>query len=174
MTGRDPELVPYDPAWPIRFAVEAARLEEALAPVVGIEHVGSTSIPGLAAKPTIDIAVGLANLELGALRAKRIEALGYSYGGDHGLPQHVFRKGAAVPWDYLVHVVEHEGQMWRDYLRFRDHLRSHPEDAERYATLKASLLVGRGGWYRGVDKEPFIAPTLRGTQAPTADLSGTT
>ena len=130
--------------------------------MVGIEHVGSTSVPGLAAKPTIDIAVGLPSIELGALRTARIEALGYSYSGDHGLPQHVFRKGDAFPRDFLVHVIEHGGRMWCDYLRFRDHLRSHPEDAERYAALKASLLVGRGGWYRGVDKERFIGPILRG------------
>jgi len=50
--------------------------------------------------------------------------------------------------------------MWRDYLRFRDHLRSHPLDAERYAALKAALLVGRGGWYSGRDKASFIAPIL--------------
>ena len=166
MTGDDPVLTPYDPAWPLRFAAEAACLVEALAPVVGIEHVGSTSVPGLAAKPTLDIAVGLPSLELGALRTTRIEALGYHYGGDHGLPQHVFRRGSAVPWDYLVHVVEHGGRMWCDYLAFRDHLRSHPEDAGRYAALKASLLVGRGEWYHGLDKEPFIGPILRGGGSP--------
>jgi len=46
--------------------------------------------------------------------------------------------------------------MWRDFLRFRDHLRSHPDDARRYEELEAALLVGRGGWYRGLDTQAFI------------------
>lgn len=158
----DVALTPYDSTWPERFAREAVALESALAPVLGIEHVGSTAVPGLAGKPTIDIAVGLESLALGSSRTRRIEALGYHYGGTHGKPQHVCRKGDAVPWEYLVHVVERGGRMWRDYLRFRDHLRSHPEDARRYEALKASLLVGRGGWYRGADKQAFITPILAG------------
>ena len=156
----DRSLAAYDPAWPRRFAGEAPRLVVALAPVLAIEHVGSTSVPGLAAKPTVDIAVGVPTLALDADAHARMEALGYRYGGTHDLPQHVFRKGAAVPWEVLVHVVEHGGGMWRNFLRFRDHLRSHPADARRYEELKAGLLAGRGGWYRGVDKQPFIASVL--------------
>jgi GrpB-like predicted nucleotidyltransferase (UPF0157 family) len=154
----DHELTPYDPRWPVRFASEAVLLGEALAPVVAIAHVGSTAVPGLAAKPTIDIAVGVATLELPTAARQRMEKLGYHYGGTHDRPQHVFRKGRDVPWEVIVHVVEHNGVMWQDYLRFRDHLRSHRPDARRYEALKASLLRGRGGWYRGIDKEAFIAP----------------
>jgi len=132
----------------------------ALAPVVAIEHVGSTSVAGLAAKPTVDVAVGVPSIDLAAGAHPRMEALGYHYGGTHDLPQHVFRKGAAVPWEVLVHVVEHDGDMWRDFLRFRDHLRSRPADARRYEELKAALLVGRRGWYRGLDKQAFIASVL--------------
>jgi GrpB-like predicted nucleotidyltransferase (UPF0157 family) len=91
-----------------------------------------------------------------------MEKLGYHYGGDHGRPQHVFRKGEAVPWQFLVHVVECEGTMWRDYLRFRDHLRANPQDAARYTDLRASLLAEGGGWYSGEDKESFIRPILEG------------
>ena len=132
----------------------------ALAPVVAAEHVGSTSVPGLAAKPTIDMAVGVENLALPSTAWSRIEKLGYHYGGDHGRPQHVFRKGDSVPWQFLVHVIEYEGSMWRDFLRFRDHLRAHPDDAARYAELKQSLLADRGDWYSGKDKESFIRPIL--------------
>jgi len=89
-----------------------------------------------------------------------MERLGYHYGGDHGQPQHVFRKGTSVPWQFLVHVVEHDGPMWIDFLRFRDYLRANPAEAERYARLKASLLAARGGWYSGDDKERFIRPVL--------------
>ena len=156
----DARLSPYDPEWPFRYATEAKRLSAALGDiVVAIEHAGSTSVPELAAKPTIDIALGVRVLTLPP-EAYSMERLGYSYGGDHGLPQHVFRKGAAVPWEFLVHVVEHGGQMWCDFLRFRDHLRSHPVDADRYAELKAALLVGRGDWYSGRDKASFILPIL--------------
>ena len=156
----DRSLAPYDLAWPRRYAAEMPGLAVALAPVVEIEHVGSTSVPGLAAKPTVDIAAGVPSLDLDEDAHTRMEALGHRYGGTHGLPQHVFRKGAAVPWEVLVHVVEHDGRMWRDFLAFRDHLRAHPVDARRYEELKAALLVGRGGWYRGADKQAFIASVL--------------
>jgi GrpB-like predicted nucleotidyltransferase (UPF0157 family) len=156
----DRALTPYDDRWPRLFEDEAPRLLLALAPVIAIEHVGSTAVPGLAAKPTIDIAVGVPSLELRAAAARRMEELGYQYGGTHDQPQHVFRRGRDVPWEVIVHVVEHEGPMWHHYLRFRDHLRSHRADANRYEALKAALLVGRGGWYRGLDKEAFIASIL--------------
>jgi len=156
-----PELAAYDNAWRARFGTEAPVLEVALAPVIAVEHVGSTSVPGLAAKPTIDIAVGVASLALTDITHNRMKAVGYHYGGDHGLRQHVFRKGEALPWEILVHVVEHEGAMWHDFLRFREHLRANPADAARYEALKRSLLVGRRDWYHGVDKAAFITPILR-------------
>ena len=89
-----------------------------------------------------------------------MERLGYHYGGDHGQPQHLFRKGPSVPWRFLVHVVQYDGPMWRDFLRFRDYLRANPAEAERYARLKASLLVDGGTWYSGRDKVHFIRPVL--------------
>ena len=164
MSVSDRHLTPYDPAWSRRFAEEAPRLVGALRPLIGIEHVGSTSVYGLAAKPTVDVAGGVRSLDLAAHLHERMRALGYHYGGTHDLPQHLFRKGVAVPWDVLVHVVEHDGDMWRDFLRFRDHLRSHPDDARRYEELKTELLVGRGGWYRGLDKQAFIAAILSGQE----------
>lgn len=132
----------------------------AIAGTVAVEHVGSTAVPDLAGKPTIDIAVGVETLALQHDDFARMEALGYSYGGTHDRPQHVFRKGERVPWEFLVHVVELGGPMWRDYLRFRDFLRAHPRDARAYAALKASLLSGRDGWYSGRDKASFIEPIL--------------
>jgi GrpB-like predicted nucleotidyltransferase (UPF0157 family) len=154
------ELAVYDPRWPRLYDAEIVRVTEALTPVVGAEHVGSTSVPGLAAKPTIDIAVGVVSLDLPDGARARMERLDYHYGGDHGQPQHVFRKGTSVPWRFLVHVVQHGGPMWLDFLRFRDYLRANPDEAERYARLKASLLADRGGWYSGRDKERFIRLVL--------------
>jgi GrpB-like predicted nucleotidyltransferase (UPF0157 family) len=156
----DLRLAAYDAEWPRRYADEAPRVAAAIGDVIDIAHVGSTSVPGLAAKPTIDIAVGIASLQLDPQAHERMAGLGYAYGGDHGLPQHIFRKGAAVPWAFLVHVVEHEGWMWRDFLRFREHLRTHPADARRYAELKGALLRGSEGWYSGADKAEFIHPII--------------
>ena len=153
-------LSPYDPEAPALFRAEAGLLASALPVARAIEHVGSTAVPDLAGKPTIDIAVGMPSLVLAAEDFARMYALGYAYGGDHGRPQHVFRKGESVPWRFLVHVVEHNGAMWRDFLRFRDHLRAHPEAARAYSALKTRLLAERGTWYSGSDKESFIAPIL--------------
>jgi GrpB-like predicted nucleotidyltransferase (UPF0157 family) len=159
------ELSVYDPRWPGLYEAEIAQVAEALAPVVAAEHVGSTSVPGLAAKPTIDIAVGVVNLDLPEGARTRMDRLGYDYGGDHGHPQHVFHKGTSVPWRFLVHVLQHGDPMWLDFLHFRDYLRANPAEAERYARLKASLLADRGEWYSGRDKERFIRPVLDSRRA---------
>ena len=152
-------LAPHDPRWAHLYEGEVESLAAALGPVA-IEHVGSTSVPGLAAKPTIDIAVGVRALILPEGAAAAMERLGYHYGGDLGLPQHVFRKGERMPWRFLVHVVEHRGFMWRDFLAFRDYLRADPTEAARYEDLKRSLLLEGAEWYSGRDKEPFIRPIL--------------
>jgi GrpB-like predicted nucleotidyltransferase (UPF0157 family) len=154
------KLSRYDLHWPRLYNEEAPLVAEALAPVIAVEHVGSTSVPGLAGKPTIDIAVGIASLDLAEGANARMERLGYSDGGDLGQPQHVFRKGDRVPWRFLVHAVEHGSPMWIDFLYFRDYLRTHPRVAERYAALKASLVAESGDWYHGHDKEAFIRPVL--------------
>ena len=158
-------LAPYDPSSPHRYEAEAERVSAALGNVVAVEHVGSTSVPGLPGKPTIDIAAGVPTLALARGARERMERLGYSYAGDHGLPQHVFRYGHAVPWRFIVHVVEFEGSMWRDFLAFRDSLRSDPDAAARYGALKESLLAERTDWYHGVDKASFIEPILERARA---------
>ncbi|MCP9486394.1 MAG: GrpB family protein [Gaiellaceae bacterium MAG52_C11] len=155
-----PRLLPSDPRAPQRFDEEAAGLGSAIRGTVAIEHVGSTAVPGLAGKGTIDIALGVRSLELEPSDLRAMQERGYTYGGTHDLPQHVFRRGERVPWEFLVHVVIHDGPMWRDYLTFRDHLRENPEDAATYAVLKASLLNGREDWYSGSDKASFIVPIL--------------
>lgn len=154
------DLAPYDRGWARRYEAEIAPLGCALAPVVAVEHVGSTSVPGLAAKPTIDIAVGVPDLRLPEGATAAMERIGYHYAGDLGLPQHVFRKGDRVPWRFLIHVVEHGGSMWRDFLTFRDHLRANPAAAARYEELKRTLLAERDEWYTGRDKDTFIRPIL--------------
>jgi len=132
-------VVHYDPEWPARFDREAERLHDVLGSVVvEIEHIGSTAVPGIAAKPTIDIAVGVRALE--EIELEQIAAMendGYVYRGEAGVPgRHYFRKGASFPRDYHVSVVEWQGELWCDYLLVRDYLRAHPEEAAAYVEAK--------------------------------------
>jgi GrpB-like predicted nucleotidyltransferase (UPF0157 family) len=129
-------VVPYDAAWPRLFEEEADRIRASVGgPLRVIEHVGSTAVPGLPAKPIIDIAVSVESfdeLDVGAL-----EALGYRYvpAFEDELPdRRYFTRG-----NYHVHVYEQEHEEFMDYLRFRDYLRTHPEDARAYGELKLRL-----------------------------------
>jgi tRNA threonylcarbamoyladenosine biosynthesis protein TsaE len=155
-------LAEYQPGWAERFVSEAAWLREALGDVVvEIEHVGSTAVPGLAAKPTIDIAAGTTTLDLPAAAVERLRTLGFEDARDDAFPgERRFRKGAGVPWEVIVHVVEWGGPMWRDSLRFRDALRADPSRAQEYEALKRRLLEERGDWYHGVDKQELIQRVL--------------
>jgi GrpB-like predicted nucleotidyltransferase (UPF0157 family) len=133
-------VVDYDEAWPKLYEVEAERLRETLAGSLRvIEHVGSTSVPGLAAKPVIDIAASVESFD--ELDVDLLEALGYRYVPrfEEELPnRRYFTRG-----DYHLHVYEQEHEEFMDYVRFRDYLRTHPEDAEAYGALKLRLAAER-------------------------------
>ena len=132
-------VVPYDPRWPERFTEEAERLRNAIGEiVVEIEHIGSTAVPGIAAKPTIDIAVGVSELgDVDADAVSAMEQLGYVYRGEAGVPgRHYFRKGATYPRDIHVSIIEWQGPLWHDYLLLRDYLRGHPDEAAAYVEAK--------------------------------------
>ena len=139
-------VVPYDDAWPALFAAEAARIGAVLAgrphPLpLELEHVGSTAVPGLVAKPILDVAVG--RPALGALDpyVEAIAAAGYTYRGEHGIPgRHYFVRGAADGRrTHHLHLVVLGGALWRAHSAFRDYLRRVPERAAAYAALKESL-----------------------------------
>jgi GrpB-like predicted nucleotidyltransferase (UPF0157 family) len=139
----DVTLVPYDPAWPDLFAQEAARLRLVLDPtqVVGIEHFGSTAVPGLIAKPIIDILVAARSLaHAKAAFVAPIKALGYVYWDDNPATDRMFFVKGMPPYGerrtHHVHITETAGEMWQRRLAFRDYLRAHPEEAECYAALK--------------------------------------
>jgi len=130
-------IADYDPKWPDMFETEALRLRDALEGLaLGIEHVGSTSVPGLAAKPVIDIQVSVANLEPTDAYRIPLEALGYTYAT---LPFPFFHKPAGWPHTHHVHVREAGGHDARRTVAFRDWLRSHPADREAYEALKRDL-----------------------------------
>lgn len=103
-----------------------------------IHHVGSTSIPGIAAKPIIDILVSLTRDEDGPACAEAMENLGYEYRGDGGIAgRHYYRKGN--PHTHHVHMFVEGSSAYDRHLRFRDFLRSHPLEAEAYEALKHKL-----------------------------------
>jgi GrpB-like predicted nucleotidyltransferase (UPF0157 family) len=132
-------LVDYDPQWPTAFAEEKLRLENALGPLTkAIEHYGSTSVPGLRAKPIIDILIGVPKLDDWAKCRPPLEALGYDYAENAGVPGHfIFGRGRdRTERTHLVHVVEYDGSAWRRCLAFRDRLRQNPDLLRDYLQEK--------------------------------------
>jgi GrpB-like predicted nucleotidyltransferase (UPF0157 family) len=145
MVSADPiVVVPYDHAWPSLYEKERARIERAIGPwVEGIEHVGSTAVPGLAAKPVIDIMVGVKSLENSPILVERLVGIGYEYVPEFErvLPfRRYFRKTREGRRTHQVHLVERSNTEWWDrHLLFRDYLRADPEIAGEYARLKYEL-----------------------------------
>ena len=137
-------LVEYDPRWPEQFAQEAARVRAALGEdiVVAVEHFGSTAVPGLPAKPIIDILVGVRSVAEAREKAVPVlEALGYAFWYDDPDPAHLFFvKGLPPngPRTHHVHMYE-AGAVTDDLLLFRDYLRAHPDEARRYEAVKRDL-----------------------------------
>ncbi|MEX2081355.1 MAG: GrpB family protein [Dehalococcoidia bacterium] len=137
-------LVPYDPDWPSRFAEAAAAIVAACAGVVtAIEHVGSTSIPGLGAKPFIDIMPGLSRHSDGPAMVAPMASLGYEYRGEFGISgRHYFTRhieGDSSVWKHNVHTYEVGHVEWDRHLVFRDALRADAALAQRYLDLKLDL-----------------------------------
>ena len=145
-------IVDYDPRWPQMFQEEKQRLEAALGRwLLGIQHVGSTAVPGLAAKPIIDIMPGLRSLDDTPRIIGPMRRLGYQYFPEYedDLPaRRYFRKPAGEAFrgggSHHVHVVETTSEFWRRHIAFRDYLRTHPEAAMEYAELKRRLAAEHG------------------------------
>jgi GrpB-like predicted nucleotidyltransferase (UPF0157 family) len=137
------EIRPYDPGWPRLAADEIKQVGNALE-AKAVEHIGSTSVPGLAAKPIIDLLAGLDAPELPPERVAAMEELGYEYLGEYGLPGRLyFRKGD--PRTFHVHAVELGGRQWARHLAVRDYLRSSPEEVALYAAAKHSVAAAASG-----------------------------
>ena len=137
-------IADYSPAWPAMFEEERARiLDVAGDHIDDIQHVGSTSVPGLGAKPTIDILIGLSDLALVEKCVPPLQGLGYEYLGENGLPErHFFRRPPGASWigrTHNVHMVVKGNREWRRMVTFRDYLRTHPEAVQQYYVLKQDL-----------------------------------
>ncbi len=132
-------LVPYTAEWVRYFELEKAALRLVLGGyILDIQHIGSTSIPGMLAKPIVDIAIAVADFEQAKTCIPLVEGLGYEYKGEFGIPRrHYFVKGD--PRLFHLHMSESESIEWQNTLLFRDYLRDHPEAAQEYAQLKQQL-----------------------------------
>jgi GrpB-like predicted nucleotidyltransferase (UPF0157 family) len=135
-------LVPPDPTWPSQFEAEAARVRAALGDVVvGIHHYGSTAVPGLAAKPIVDILLAVSRLEPMAPYQEPLEALGYAYvAHPDNVLSRFFGWPVSRPRLFNMHVVEAASEEERRQIVFRDRLRADPATAAAYGNLKASLV----------------------------------
>lgn len=149
----DIRIVDYDQKWPMLFDTEKARLEAALGDVaVQIEHMGSTSVPGLAAKPIIDIDIYVREIEPMEPYREPLERLGYLFQFDPEFPDlHFFAYPEEKPRQFHVHVAEVESQYKTRDLAVRDFLRAHPDVAADYAELKRSLTAAHPG-----DRDAYI------------------
>ncbi len=134
-------LVPYDRSWPERFVAEQSLLLEAIGERLAgpIEHVSSTAVPGLEAKPVIDIMAGVQSLEASRPAIALLAALDYCYAPYKADVMHWFCKPSPAHRTHHLHLVPFGSGLWRERLAFRDYLRSHGDVAAEYAALKQRL-----------------------------------
>lgn len=162
----------HDPTWSAMFEQERARVHGALGSmVITIEHMGSTAVPGLAAKPIIDLLVGVRSLiEARSSGVVPLQALGYTYVPQYEswLPGELFfRRGMPGPWTHHLHVMERSNPRWEEFLLFRDYLRSHRMVADAYASLKKALALVFDDDIAGFRnaKHPFVQAVIAKARA---------
>jgi len=158
------KLLPYSSEWERLFEEEKRLLQSSIGNyAIDVQHVGSTAIPGLEAKPIIDIAVAVQRLqEMGKYIGGPLERLGYEFRREE--PRSVlFAKGNPSRRTHYLHIVEWKSDSWKNYLLFRDYLRKHKEVADEYSKIKRELAqkfqTNRGAYTEG--KAQFIESALR-------------
>jgi GrpB-like predicted nucleotidyltransferase (UPF0157 family) len=142
MRAQEPvRIVDYDPGWPARFEQERTELAAAIGEwiVGGVHHVGSTSVPGLEAKPVIDILVGVGSLESSRACFGPLSALGYLYAPYRAGEMHWFCKPDRRRRTHHLHVVPVASSRFREELAFREHLRGDADAAREYGASKRAL-----------------------------------
>ncbi|MFN2515973.1 MAG: GrpB family protein [Pyrinomonadaceae bacterium] len=129
----------YTPLWGELYREEEERIMAAVGHlIVDLQHIGSTAIPGIKAKPILDVMAGVAQLEKALLCKALLETIGYDYIAQAGIASdYVFGKGVART--HYLHVVEYGGAKWTNHLCFRDRLRNDPGLAQAYEKLKEEL-----------------------------------
>lgn len=137
------ELRPHQKLWEEDAAETVSMLKAILGPnAVDVQHIGSTSIRGISAKPIIDLVIGVQKFEDILEKKDALEAAGVIYRGQDHPHQHLFVMGdfAADTRTHHIHTVIWGGTEWTNYVNFRDYLNTHPEKAEEYDALKQTLL----------------------------------
>ena len=126
----------YSPEWPKKYELEAEKIKAVLGDAVkDMQHIGSTSIPGVISKPLIDIGVLVDSIDDIESFVKKLESLEYSYKQDMSSVERIFlRKGDPVEYHLSVACPKHT--FWKRQMNFRDYLRNHPELVEEYNQLK--------------------------------------
>lgn len=158
-------LSEYDPEWPLKFEEEKAHLMRIIGQWFhgGIEHVGSTAVPGLVAKPVIDVMFGVKSLDESRPAIQVMKEHGYVYSPYKGDLMHWFCKPSDAFRTHHIHLVPYESPLWNERIRFRNLLLSDEEVAENYSALKKEL-ASRYKHDREAytDKKwPFIKQTLQ-------------
>ena len=162
---------PYNPIWPKLFMRECERIKRNIFWAINIEHIGSTAVPGLGGKGIIDIAIAAGKEDLERTAKVLQEFLGYVFRESGSTIERLFFR-IDLPDEeegmrrYHVHLSFAESSEWRDLILFRDYLRDHSEEVQRYAELKKDLVDqvrGDGGLYRK-HKAPFFEEVLKKAQ----------
>ncbi|HEX4068969.1 MAG TPA: GNAT family N-acetyltransferase [Candidatus Babeliales bacterium] len=140
------DIVPYNPEWPTMAKQEIKKIRESLFlnKIVDIQHVGSTAIQGVSAKPIIDIQIAVNSLdEMKTIAIPALQKLGYEYWFENPDPKRMFFVKGMPPFGeqrtHHVHIFEHDSDHWRNKIIFRDYLRAHPDVANDYVQLKNQL-----------------------------------
>jgi GrpB-like predicted nucleotidyltransferase (UPF0157 family) len=138
-------IAPYNSAWPDFYDAERAALQRGTGDLFdAVEHIGSTAVPGLAAKPIIDIAATVSNLDQVTGYLAPLHALGYLYVPEYEAvvpKRRYFRKGLPCACTCHLHIYPVGYAQWDRHIRFRDYLRAHPVTAQAYSELKQYLAV---------------------------------
>jgi|SRR6185437_11137720 len=162
-------LVPYDPAWPAMFSLEQARLAELFPGQLILEHIGSTAVPGMPAKPIVDCMAAVASMEIADRLVEQLCENGYttSAGFNQSLgDRRWLMRHAAGRRTHHLHLVLRGSSYLADSIRFRDALRADAQLARKYAELKEDLArkfaADREAY--GAAKSAFVIAVLRNTQ----------
>lgn len=141
MKDQEVQIAPYDPEWVAKFEAEKSLLQKTMGSWVhdGIHHVGSTSIPGVDAKPIVDVLIGVRNLNEAKECIPILEKIGYSYYPYRSDVMLWFCKPSPEHREFHLQLMEPTESLWNERFLFRDYLRTHPEVAQDYVALKKDL-----------------------------------
>lgn len=133
------EIKDYDPEWPKAYELEKSRIMKKLGELVlEIEHIGSTAVPGISAKPVIDILIAVRNMGRAMECAMRLADLGYEHVQSEDEVERLFLF-RGTPRTHHIHIVEHGSEAHRKHVFFRDYLREHADTRNEYDHLKRAL-----------------------------------